>query len=176
MELDFDAVRALSSPTRLRILAAVLEEDRTPTELAEELEKSKSTIASHLATLEEAGLVEKDEEEGRRRVMYSSTRQAKAIVEGKERRVKFSVASSAFAAVVGATLLASRLRGRGQTYTAEAGAMAMESARDTATATDPSPLLASDAVVIGAAVVALAAALGAGLYALVLHRLPGDNI
>lgn len=105
MELDFKSIRALSSPTRLKILNKVLEQDSTTTQLSEDLDKSKSTISSHLKELNEAGLLEKDKKEGRRRVVYSPTRKAEAIVKGKERKVKFSVASSVFSAVIGTFLI-----------------------------------------------------------------------
>jgi DNA-binding transcriptional ArsR family regulator len=101
MELDFKAVKALSSPTRLKILRQVLEKDATPTQLSNDLDRSKSTISSHLAKLQKAGLVEKDQKEGRKRVVYSPTRKADTIVSGKQRKVKFSIASSALSALVG---------------------------------------------------------------------------
>lgn len=105
MELDYKSVKALSSPTRLKILRKVLEKDRTTTQLSDELDKSKSTISSHLKDLTEAGLLEKDKKEGRRRVVYSATRKADAIVNGKERTVKFSIASSVFTAAGGTFLI-----------------------------------------------------------------------
>lgn len=108
MELDYAVIKALSSPTRIKILHRVLEKEATPTQLSEDVGKTKSTIAAHLATLEEAGLVEKDEEEGRRRVTYAPTQTARAIVEGRERTVKFSVASSILSAALGLGLIGSR--------------------------------------------------------------------
>lgn len=104
MELDFKSIRALSSPTRLKILKKVMEKESTTTKLSDELGKSKSTISSHLKELTEAGLLEKDKKEGRRRVVYRPTKKADAIVQGKERKVKFSVASSVLSAA-GATIL-----------------------------------------------------------------------
>ena len=65
MNIDFDSVRALASPTRLEILSIVLNEDEaTTTKISDELDKSKSTVSSHLKILKEADLLEKDEEEG----------------------------------------------------------------------------------------------------------------
>lgn len=100
MELDFKSVKALSSPTRVKILHQILEKEATPTQLSDELDKSKSTISSHLSKLHTAGLVEKDKKEGRKRVCYSPTRKARAIVQGKERRVQFTLASSALSMIV----------------------------------------------------------------------------
>ncbi|MFB6174444.1 MAG: ArsR/SmtB family transcription factor [Candidatus Nanohalobium sp.] len=105
MEIDFKSIRALSSPTRLKILRRVLEKESTTTQLSEELDRSKSTISSHLKELTEAGLVEKDQKKGRRRVVYSPTRKADAIVNGKERKVKFSIGSSVLTAVAGTFLI-----------------------------------------------------------------------
>ncbi len=110
MELDYVAIKALSAPTRIKILHRLLEKEATPTVLSDELGKSKSTIASHLAILEDAGLVEKDKREGRRRVTYAPTRKAKAIVEGRERTVKFSVASSVLSVVAGLGMLGHVMR------------------------------------------------------------------
>lgn len=108
MEIDFKSVKALSSPTRVKILNRILEKEATPTRLSEDLDKSKSTISSHLRKLKEAKLAEKDEEEGRKRVVYRPTRKAEAIVKGKERKVKFSIASAALSFAVGATLVSTK--------------------------------------------------------------------
>ena len=105
MDLDFKSVKALASPTRLEILNKVLDEEATTTKLSDELDKSKSTVSNHLKVLTESGLLEKDQEDGRRRVIYRPTSKARAIVEGKERKVKFSVVSSALTAVGGIFLL-----------------------------------------------------------------------
>lgn len=105
MDLDFKSVKALASPTRLEIINEVLEKEATTTKLADELGKSKSTVSSHLKVLTDSGLLEKDEEDGRRRVVYRPTEKARAIAEGKERKVKFSVVSSALTAVGGIFLL-----------------------------------------------------------------------
>lgn len=146
MELDFKAVKALSSPTRVKILHQVLEKDATPTQLSDKLDKSKSTISSHLTKLHKAGLVEKDEVEGRKRVSYSPTRKAKAIVEGKERRVRFTIASSALSMMVG--LIAIGTGTREKVFNSQSAsqdsmntmALAQESA-DTAAREAPSTLI-----------------------------------
>lgn len=132
MELDFKAVKALSSPTRVKILHHILEKESTPTRLSDELGKSKSTISSHLSKLHKAGLVDKDKEDGRKRVTYSPTRKAKAIVEGKERRVRFTIASSALSMMVALVAIGSGAREKllNNSYQVQdqASAMTMESA------------------------------------------------
>lgn len=136
MELDFKTVKALSSATRIKILRLVLQSDYSPTEISDEIGRSKSTVSSHLEHLQKAGLVEKDKEEGRRRVLYSSTRKAKAIVEGKERKVKFSIASSAITGLTGAGLIVKERVIPIETGGSEAGSggmgtMSMEATRST---------------------------------------------
>ena len=106
MKLDFKTVKALSSPTRVRILNEVMEKGATPTSLSRRMELSKSTISAHLKKLEDSGLVDKDKEEGRKRVVYSATDKSKAIVSGKERKVKFSIASPALGMFGGLGLVA----------------------------------------------------------------------
>jgi len=95
MELDFKAVKALSSPTRIRILNCLLEKEATPTEISRSVGKSNSTVSNHLDKLIGADLLEKDERDGRKRVVYSPTKKAEAIVKGKEKKVRFSLGSSA---------------------------------------------------------------------------------
>lgn len=109
MELDFRSVKALSSPTRIRILRELLDQEVTPTDLSERVGRSKSTVTAQLDTLKKAGLVEKDKQEGRRRVIYRPTAKAKAIVKGRERKVRFSLVSSALSGIFGAAVLVNEL-------------------------------------------------------------------
>ena len=111
MEINYSSVKALSSPTRLKILKSVLEDPKTPTQLSDEVSKTKSTVSDHLNKLCEAGLVEKDSKEGRRRVVYSPTTKAKVIANGSRRKVTFSIFSSALSTVIGAGLVASQYIG-----------------------------------------------------------------
>lgn len=126
MEINFNTVKALSSSTRVKILNQILDKEATPTQLSDELGKSKSTVSSHLSTLQNAELIEKDAEEGRRRVTYSPTSKAEAIIEGRERKVRFSFGSSALSAVAGLTLggfaLKSRFSSAAGYATADTGA------------------------------------------------------
>lgn len=105
MELNYSSVKALSSPTRLKILKTILESPCTPTEISKEIKKSKSTVTDHLSKLVEAGLVEKDSKEGRRRVVYRPTTNAKVIARGSSRKVTFSIFSSALSTAVGIALV-----------------------------------------------------------------------
>jgi DNA-binding transcriptional ArsR family regulator len=105
MEMDFETVKALASPTRVNILKQTMKGEPTPTEISEKVGKTKSTVASHLEQLEAAGLVEKDEEEGRRRVIYRATDKTEAIVHGRSRKVKFSILSTVSTAFIGLVLI-----------------------------------------------------------------------
>lgn len=129
MKLDFETIRALSSPTRIRILSEAMNAEATTTSLSKEVGKSKSTVSSHLDKLVESGLLEKDEVEGRKRVVYRPTRKAEAILEGKQREVRFSVASSAITGLAGIGLLS---HSRRVIETSSGPGLMMESARDSA--------------------------------------------
>lgn len=126
MELDFETIQALSSPTRVKILHEILDKGATPTYLSKELEKSKSTISSHLSTLADAGLVEREAKAGRRRVTYRPTKKAKAIVEGRERTVRFSIASSLLTSFAGAAVLGQQYFPRQATTAAEQGGASLQ--------------------------------------------------
>lgn len=144
MHLDHRVVRALAVPSRVTILDA-LETGATPTQVSDEVEMAKSTVVSHLAVLEDAGLVEKDVEEGRRRVIYRPTDTARAIVEGRTRTVTFSLLS----ALVGVGGGAAVLRSAFPSPPGGVGTMAVEPA-------GPDPVLAG----AGAALVLLGVAAG----------------
>jgi DNA-binding transcriptional ArsR family regulator len=108
----------------------ILQGDYSPTEISGEIGRSKSTVSSHLENLQEAELVEKDKEDGRRRVLYSSTRKAKTIVQGKERKVKFSIASSAITGLTGIGLIASEKMSFSEPSNKVGTMGAMEATRD----------------------------------------------
>lgn len=174
MELDFRTIKALSSPTRIAILDRLLEKDATPTSLSEDLDKSKSTVSSHLSVLLDAGLVEKDEEEGRRRVVYSPTRKAATIVEGRERRIRFSVTSAIVSAFLllgsGWTLMQRWSEQAVQTENA-IGTMGVDGME---TAETGSQLLTDDVLIIGIIVATVALILSVSIT-LLTRRLTGET-
>lgn len=178
MDLDFETVRALSSPTRIRILDSVLDSEATPTKLAGELDRSKSTISSHLDTLVDAGLVEKDAEEGRRRVVYQPTGKAEDIVQGKERKVRFTLTSSIVSTFAGVALLGySQLGLKGAGYAAResgGGMGTMSLAQDTATGagkTAASGAFDPATAALAASIFFFGIAVSGLVYGLVLQRL-----
>ncbi len=126
MEIDLNVARALASPTRIKILKELMDGENTSTSLSKDLGKSKSTIVNHIETLIDADLVEKEEAEGRRRVVYRPTRRARSIAKGGRRKVKFSLVSSIVSGLAGLGFLfysfPSQESGSVGTLTAEATA------------------------------------------------------
>lgn len=59
MAID-DVYKALSDPTRRKILALLRDRDMTAGELAEHFELAKPTLSGHFAVLKAAGLVDGD--------------------------------------------------------------------------------------------------------------------
>ncbi|MDY6771672.1 MAG: winged helix-turn-helix domain-containing protein [Candidatus Nanohaloarchaea archaeon] len=152
MELTFATIKALSSATRIKILDRLLDQEATPTALSDDLGKSKSTIASHLSILVDAGLVEKDEEEGRRRVLYHPTSKAKTIVKGRERKIKFSVASSIVSGILllGTALTFIRQRAASQAeQTAQAAIGTLDAGGAAHEGANQAPLLPPEALGVG---------------------------
>lgn len=190
MEINFNTVKALSSPTRVKILNQILDKEATPTQLSNKLDKSKSTVSSHLSTLQKADLIQKDAEEGRRRVTYSPTNKAEAIIEGRERKVKFSFGSSALSALAGLVfggyalmpnfgssaqnMAANSDSSEFSTMTAESADMGAEAARTASEAgsgIDFSNILFSSEILLGVGVLFLGIAAFSFIYGLILNKL-----
>lgn len=163
MDLDFETIRALSSPTRLRILSGTMESEATTTSLSRDVDKSKSTVSSHLEKLVESGLVEKEEIEGRKRVVYKPTKKAEAILKGKQREVRFSVASSAVTGLAGIGLLTYSRR---TIETTEGPGLMMESARNS------SPEVVYSEPFLLASIFFMTVAVSSLIYGLFLKKLP----
>lgn len=68
--LDREVFKALASDTRLDILKALDERQKTVTELAKQLELNKSTVLEHLEKLEVVGLIQKVEQDVERKWVY----------------------------------------------------------------------------------------------------------
>ena len=71
--------RALSDPTRCRILLCLLEGPHYPTDLADHLALTKANVSNHLACLRGCGLVAADQEGRRQRYELVDQRLAHAI-------------------------------------------------------------------------------------------------
>jgi len=68
--LDRAVFKVLASDTRLDILKALDERQKTVTELARELSLNKATVFEHLEKLNEVGLIQKIEEDVERKWVY----------------------------------------------------------------------------------------------------------
>lgn len=175
MDLDFKSVKALSSPTRIKILNKLLDKEATTTKLADELGKSKSTISDHLKVLTDSELIDKDEEEGRRRVVYRPTDSAKAIVEGRERKVKFSIASSAITGLLGVYLLKDNLKNFIQKPEPQANSadLMMQSAEASTSAAQNSQMTEIEMALIVLGGGLLVTAIVLAVYTFILKKLEG---
>ena len=162
MNLDFKTFRALSSPTRVEILSHSLKNEATPTNTADKIGKSKSTVSSHLEKLVKAGLLEKDQEPGRKRVVYQPTKKAEAIVNGRERKVKFSITSSAITALAGLAFLYPLTGGLSGTDDEAEADLMMESADAAPEAAEPFLFISAGFILVS---------LTALSYGLVLRKL-----
>ncbi len=181
MELNFRTVKALSSPTRIRILNQLLEKERTPTQLSDDIGRSKSTVSSHLDTLVAAGLVDRDQEKGRKRVVYSPTRKAETIVKGRERKVRFSIASSAITGIAGISILGYSYLQRlssGMHASADAGEAQQLSAATTEavnTTSQSAPAVTPENFFLGAGIFLLGLSVGTFVYGLLMKKLGSET-
>ncbi|HRJ26281.1 MAG TPA: metalloregulator ArsR/SmtB family transcription factor [Fimbriimonadaceae bacterium] len=71
--------KALSDPTRVRILVALLRSDLCVCEMVDALEMGQSTLSSHLQTIRQAGIVETTRRH--KMVSYGLTEEARPLVE-----------------------------------------------------------------------------------------------
>jgi len=71
--------KALSDPTRVRILYALLQSDLCVCEMVDALEMGQSTLSSHLQTIRQAGVVETNRRH--KMVSYALTTEAKPLIE-----------------------------------------------------------------------------------------------
>lgn len=79
MNFNSDTFRALSSPTRLKIIKSLKARRKTQTELSDELKMHVSTVKEHLDKLENAGLVSINDE-GYKWKYYSLTTSAEKLM------------------------------------------------------------------------------------------------
>jgi len=93
VKLELRHLRALASRTRIKILREVADQRQpTVTSLSQELNLSKSTISEHLDHLVEAEIVDREEEQDRRRVVYQPTKTGERLASGKKVPVKLAAA------------------------------------------------------------------------------------
>ena len=71
--LDEKGIKALSDPTRRKIIKALGERRKTQAEIAKELGIKPPTVSSHLKKLADAKIIRKEPQDGRKWVYYSLT-------------------------------------------------------------------------------------------------------
>lgn len=71
--------KALSDPTRVRILHALLQSDLCVCEMVDALEMGQSTLSSHLQTIRQAGIVETSRRH--KMVSYALTAEARPLLD-----------------------------------------------------------------------------------------------
>lgn len=91
--LDRESFKALASDTRLDILRALDERQKTVTELAKELDLNKATVFEHLETLVKVDLVQKLENE-RKWVYYQLSWKGRRILHPEKITIALMLSSS----------------------------------------------------------------------------------
>ena len=96
--INKEILKAIGAETRIKILKALIQRQKTQTELAEELGLTTPTILEHVSYLEKTGLIEPitNHTESRWKY-YQLTKNARRITEGKRISVTIILASASFA-------------------------------------------------------------------------------
>lgn len=157
-ELDQDTIKALSADTRVQLLQELNDHGKTPTYLADQVGKHKSTVVEHLAILQDADLVARHSEEGRKRVTYTLTKKGKQFT--SSRGISLILAASAMLGVSGTAAVLWSQVGPGARYTAQTEALAApQSAGGTAgmdsAAASVDPVLLAGLALLGLAAVGI---------------------
>ncbi len=98
--LDRKSFEALASESRVSILKALDENQKTVTDLSSELSMAKSTLFEHLTKMVDAGLIEKKESKNKW-VYYRLTDKGRAILHPREKTKFFIVLASAIITLTG---------------------------------------------------------------------------
>ena len=78
--IDAATERLLENPTRAGIMEELSSADKIPTDLSAKLGKSKASVVEHLATLTDAGLVERIATPGKKFVFYKLTQKGRQLL------------------------------------------------------------------------------------------------
>ncbi len=103
--LDQATFKALAAGTRVKILKTLGQRRHTQSELSAVLNISVPTAKEHLAALEKAGLVNRNEE-GRKWIYYSLTEKAKCVLDPERKRLW--IVLGFFLASVAGTIITAR--------------------------------------------------------------------
>lgn len=165
MELDFRSIRALASQARVNILRELLNDNATTDELSESTGIPADQLMLHLETLRNADLIDVETEEESLDESYQPTEKARAIVDGRERKVRFSLAAATLGTIMGVSLIGEQLlRARPDSVSGE-GVTTDTLVEETAQGLFTDPLFASTGVIL----VLLAVMIG--YFGVQLHRL-----
>ncbi|MBU5689353.1 MAG: winged helix-turn-helix domain-containing protein [Candidatus Aenigmatarchaeota archaeon] len=100
-----EIIKVINSEAKMNILRELSKGQKTPTDLSRKLGKVKSTIVEHLDELVRLGLVAKIEEEGRKWVFYSLTKDGYRVLEGRPKIYELILPSSVLSLVIGLLIL-----------------------------------------------------------------------
>ncbi len=163
--LDQESFKALASDTRIEILKKLDGTQLTVTDLANAMQVNKSAIHKHLTRLVEAGLVKKKEGD-RKWVYYTLSLKGAQLLHPERVQIALMLAATAVAVTAGLVQLMSFMSGYGAAFSyGRDGAFGGPSPSDIgSTIVSSSTLHNSDLLVIGAALIAVAAVLVAGAH------------
>lgn len=164
--LDQESFKALASDTRIEILKKLDGTQLTVTDLANAMQVNKSAIHKHLTRLVEAGLVKKKEGD-RKWVYYTLSLKGAQLLHPERVQIALMLAATVVAVSAGLYQLMTYLTGYSTTFSygtdgavGGAGSLSEPGAVFTGAAT----LHNGDLLIIGAAMVAVAAVLLAGVH------------
>ncbi|MBU5688248.1 MAG: winged helix-turn-helix domain-containing protein [Candidatus Aenigmatarchaeota archaeon] len=100
-----EIIKVINSEAKMNILRELSKGQKTPTDLSRKLGKVKSTIVEHLDELVRLGLVAKIEEEGRKWVFYSLTKDGYRVLESRPKIYELILPSSVLSLVIGVSIL-----------------------------------------------------------------------
>jgi DNA-binding MarR family transcriptional regulator len=110
-----EMLKAIGAESRIGILKALRERQKTQSELATELKLSAPTVLEHATQLEKAGLIERIPEEVERKwKYYRLTKTGRNLVERKRMNMVLLLSGSLFAALASIYLVLSPLAGQPQ--------------------------------------------------------------
>lgn len=151
------------------MLRAILNGEQTTTTLSDHLGKAKSTVMNHLETLRSAGLIKRDDVDGRKRVVYHPTEKAEALSQTHSKQVKVSFLTSILTGVVSAALYYTAYPRQTTQYTAETTEITTQA--QTADAATKTVTSSPNTVFLITATMLLITALVALWYGFIFHRL-----
>lgn len=162
--LDQESFKALASDTRIEILKKLDGTQLTVTDLANAMQVNKSAIHKHLTRLVEAGLVKKKEGD-RKWVYYTLSLKGAQLLHPERVQIALMLAATAVAVTAGLVQLMGFMRGYSSSYSfSQDGAVGTQGLSEPITFSGAAVLHNSDLLIIGAALVAVAAVLVAGVH------------